>query len=113
AGLLVVNQCADRDLQDQIVAGVAGAVGAFAVTSAVGAKFTIVAIAQQRVVVRIRLNKNAAAVSAIAAGRPASGHVLLAAEGDAAVPAIAGLYEDFGFIDKHVRVLIESVPKWE
>ena len=47
----------------------------------------------------IRNTKPSAA--AIAAGGPTARHKLLAAEGHAAVAAVAGLDSNFGFIDEH------------
>ena len=84
------------------VAGMAGAVRAFAVASAIGLEFAIVAVAQKRVVVRIRFEINAAAVAAVAARRAAARNVFFAAERDAAVAAVAGLHENFGFVNEHV-----------
>jgi hypothetical protein len=101
AGLRVIDERADGDLQDRVRAGMAAAIRAFAVASAIAAKFAIVTVAQQRVVVRIRFYKNAAAVAAIAAGRAAPGDVLLAAEGHATVAAVACLDQNFGFVYKH------------
>ena len=70
---------------------------------AIGAKFAIVAVAQQRVVVRVGFQDDAAARAAVAARRAAARHVLLAPERDAAVAAVAGLYVNFGFVNKHDR----------
>ena len=44
---------------------------------------------------------HAAAVASIAARRPAARHIFLAAKGDAAVAAVAGLYVNLGFVNKH------------
>ena len=82
-------------------AGMAGAVRAFAVASAVGFELAIVAIAKKRVVVGIRFEIDAAAVAAIAAGRAAARDVFLAAERDTAVAAVAGFYKDFCFVNEH------------
>ena len=77
------------------------AIGTFSMAPAIGPEFAIVAIPQQRVVVWVRLHKDVAAVSAIAARRSASRNVLLPAKSDAAVAAVAALHYDFGFINKH------------
>jgi hypothetical protein len=82
---------------------VPGTIRAFAVAAAVGFEFAIVAVAQQRVVVRIRFEVDAAAVAAVAARRTAARHEFFAAERDAAVSAVAGLHVDFGFVDKYHR----------
>ncbi len=79
----------------------AGAVGAFAVTAAIGFEFAIVAVAQKRVVVRIRFEINAAAVAAVAAGRTAARNEFLASKRNAAVAAVAGLHQYFCFVNKH------------
>jgi hypothetical protein len=99
--LLIVSERANGNLQSHIIAGVAGAVRAFAVAAAIGFEFAVVAVAQQRVVVGIGFEVDAAAVAAIAAGRSAARNVFFAAERDAAVAAVAGLYEDFGLINEH------------
>ena len=101
SGLIVEDQRADRNLQDHFVAGVAGAVGAFAVAAAVGFEFAVVAVAQQSVVVGIGFEIDAAAVASIAAGGAAAGHEFFATKRDAAVAAATGFYVDFGFVDEH------------
>src|SRR5260370_264720 len=56
--LLVKHQRADGNLQDHVLAGMAGAVGAFAVSSAIGLEFAIVAVAQQPFVLSIAFQIN-------------------------------------------------------
>jgi hypothetical protein len=52
-----------------------------------------------------------AAVSAVAAVRPAAGNELLAAEADAAVTAAAALHEDGGAIREHAwRLVVDRKP---
>src|SRR5690348_34918 len=51
AALIVKSKCANGNLQNHVLAGMAGAVRAFAVASAIGLEFTIVTVAQQRIVV--------------------------------------------------------------
>src|SRR5580693_9590545 len=92
AGLFIVSQRADGNQQDHVRAGVAGAVRSFAVTATISLEFAIVAVAQQRVVVGIRFEIDAAAVSAVASGRAAAGDEFFAAKRDAAVAAAAGLH---------------------
>jgi hypothetical protein len=101
AGFFVVSERADGNLQNHIAAGVAGAVGAFAVAAAVGFEFAIVAVAEESVVVGIRFEINAAAVAAVAARWAAPRHVFFTAKRDAAVAAVAGLHQYFCFINKH------------
>src|SRR5208282_4097328 len=101
AGLVVEGDRAERNLQDHVPAGVTGADGAFAVPAAVGFEFAIVAVTQERVVVGIRFEVNAAAMAAVAARRSAARDVLLPAKGDATVAAVAGLNRYFRFVSKH------------
>src|SRR5256885_2655973 len=90
AGLAVVDHRADGDLQNHVVAGVAGAIRTFAVTATVGLEFAIVAVAEKRVVVGIGFEINAAAIAAIASAGAAAGDVFFAAKRDAAVATVAG-----------------------
>src|ERR1700728_4764049 len=101
AGLVVENHSADWNLQDGVRAGFAMAIGTFAMAASVGAKFAIVAVAQQRIVVGIRFEVDVSAITAVAAGRAAARDVLLPAECDAAISAVAALYRNFGFVNKH------------
>src|SRR5438876_9517995 len=101
AALIVKGKRADGHLQDHVLARMAGAVGAFAVASAIGLEFAIVAVAQQCVVVRVGFQIDVAAMAAVTAGGTASRNVLLAAKSHAAVAAVAGLHENFGFINEH------------
>src|SRR5271165_2913887 len=79
----IENHRAHGDFQHRVFARGAVAVRPFTMPAALGLKFTVVAIAQQRVVVRIRFDVNIAAMSAIAAGRAAARDVLLPAKRDA------------------------------
>jgi hypothetical protein len=89
----------------------AGAVGAFAVAAAIGFKFAVVTVAQQRVVVGICFKVDAAAVAAVAAGGSAAGHIFFAAKRDATVAAFAGFHKDFGFINKHKKILTGNTAR--
>ena len=60
--------------------------------AAIGLEFTIVAVAEQRVVIQIGFEIDAAAVAAVPARGTAARHVFFAAEGHAAVAAVAGLH---------------------
>src|SRR5262249_14744221 len=82
--LAVVDHRANGNLQNHAVAGMPREIRPSAVTAAVGLKFAIVAVAQKRVVVRIRFKINAAAVAAVAAARAAARNVFFAAESNAA-----------------------------
>jgi hypothetical protein len=72
------------------------------VAAAIGLEFAIETVTKQGVVMWIRFEVDAAAVAAIPAGGPATRYKFLAAKRDAAVPTVASLYVDFGFINKHV-----------
>ncbi len=101
AGAGVENDSADGDLQDGIFAGASRAIRALAVSAAVGAKFAIVAVAKEGVVVNVGFEKNATAVAAVAAGGAAARDILLPAEGNAAVAAVATLDKNFCFVCEH------------
>jgi hypothetical protein len=86
--------------------------------SAIRFKLAIVSVAQQRVVVDVRLEINAPTMAAVPARWPTPRNVFLAAKGHAAVPAVSGLHEYFRLINKHNRILClrsASMPdeKWE
>src|SRR5260370_11785968 len=87
ATLIVEHQCADGNLQDHVLTGMAGAIGAFAVAAAIGFEFAIVAVTEQRVVIRIGFEIDAAAIAAVAAGGTAARHVFFAPKGHAAIAA--------------------------
>ncbi len=72
-------------------------------TAAIGFELAIVAIPEERVVVRIRFEINAPAVSAVAARWAATGNIFFTAKRDAAVAAVAGFYQDFSFVSEHVN----------
>jgi hypothetical protein len=99
--LVVENERANGNPKNHVFAGVAGAVGAFAVATAIGLEFAIVTVAEEGVVVQIGFHIDAAAMAAVAAGRTTPRHIFLAAECAAPIAAVAGLYEYFGFINKH------------
>src|SRR5579859_3430449 len=95
---IIESYGADGYLQNQIFAAVPRAIRAFAVPAPIRLELAIVAVAQQRVVVRIRFEINAAAVPA---GGPAARDVLLPPERHAAIPAVPGLHKNLRFINKH------------
>ena len=106
AGDFVVDDGADRNLQDDALALAAGLVGAFAVTAALGLVFGIEAEVHQRVVALAGFHDDVAAVPAVAARGPAARHEFLATEGHAAVAAVAGLDSNFGFVNEHGKEAI-------
>src|SRR5260370_41861097 len=98
SALIVKHQRADRNLQNHVLSGVAGAVGAFSVGAAIGLEFAVVAVAQQRVVVLLGFPVDVAAIAAVASGGAAARNIFLAPQGHAAGTPIAGLHEYFCFI---------------
>ena len=101
AGVVVVEQGADGDVEDGVLAGVAGHVGAHAVLAALGLPFGVEAEVDEGVVHAGGAHEDVAAVAAVAAGGTAAGDEFFAAEGHAAVAAVAGLDADSCFIDEH------------
>src|SRR6266849_328668 len=99
--LIVEDQRADGNLQDHVTTGMTGAVGAFAMAATIGLEFAIVTVAEQRVVVNVGFEIDAAAMAAVAARGTAAGHVFFPPEGHATIAAVAGLHEYFGFINEH------------
>ena len=92
AAVRIENHRADRDFQHRVFAGGAVTVRPFTMPAALGLKFSVVAIAQQRVVVRICFDINIAAMSAVAARRAAARDILLPAKRDTAVAAATRFY---------------------
>ena len=90
AGLVVENEGANRDVENHVFPGVAGAIGTFAVAAAIGLEFAIVAIAEESIVIQIGFHIDAAAMASVTSGRTTARHVFLAAESHAAVAAVAG-----------------------
>jgi hypothetical protein len=101
AGLLVVKGCADGDLESDGVAVEAGAVGAHAVLAALRLVLGVIAEVDEGVMALRGLHDHVAATAAVAARRSAAGNELLAAEGHAAVAAVAGFDANFCFINEH------------
>src|SRR5260370_5583823 len=104
AALIVEHQCAEWNLQDHVLTGMAGAVGAFAVAAAVGLEFAIVAVTEQRVVIRIGLEIDAAAMAAVTAGGTTALHVFFAPKIHATIAAVAGFHEYFCSIHDHRNI---------
>ena len=90
-----------RDADDEVLALGAVAQGALAVAPALGAEVRA-ALEGLQVAQRVVAEQDdVAAVAAVAAVGPAARHVGLAAEGQAAVPAAAGLHEDASLVVEH------------
>src|ERR1700733_9929383 len=115
AGLVVVQNGADRHFQNHILALFAAAVGALAVPSALRLMFGIEAEVNQRVMPLARFHDHVTAASAIATGGTAAGNKLLPPEGHAAIAAVPSLHSNSCFIDEHsafisVASLIPPLP---
>ena len=102
ARVLVVEGGADGDLEGDGAAVESGAVGAEAVFAALGFVLGVVAEMDESVVALRTGHDDVAAAAAVAAGGTAAGHEFFAAEGHAAIAAVAGFYANFGFIDEHL-----------
>ncbi len=101
AGLVVVEKSADGDFEGGVFAGLTGAVGAEAVAAALGFVLGVEAEVDEGVVAEGGGHEDVAAVAAVAAGGAALGDEFFAAEGHAAVAAVAGLDADSCFINEH------------
>src|SRR5215472_2353505 len=101
ASFVIVDDGANRNLQQNIVALAAGFVGAFAVASALGFMLGIEAEVDEGIVALARFHNDIAALAAVAPRRPAARNKLLAAKGHTAVSTIAGFDFDFCFVNEH------------
>ena len=103
--LLVVGEDlgADRDLDDQVLAAGAGAVGAGAALAARGAEMLGVAEVDQRIEAGHRFEDDVAALAAVAAVGPAEFDELLPPEADRARAAGARADEDLGLVEEMHR----------
>jgi len=110
-GIGVIDYGADRHFQVDRFAFLAGTIAALAVTAALRFVFGIEAEMQQRIDVLAGDHIYVAAAPAIAAAGTAAWNILLAAERQAAVAAVARLNVDFGFVDKHGRTKKTAGPE--
>src|SRR6185437_1370536 len=101
AGVVVVEQRTYGNFERKVLGGFAGAVGAHAMLTAFGLVLGVEAKVDEGVVAEGRGHENVAAMAAVAAGGASAGNELFAAEGHAAIAAVAGLDSDSCFIDKH------------
>src|SRR5208282_4651798 len=83
-----------------------GPVGTFAVASALRLVLGVEAEVDEGVVALAGFHDDVAAAAAVAARGPAARDELLAAEGEASVAAVASLYADIGFVDKHLKAVV-------
>ena len=108
SGFVVVQDRADRNFQKNVHALAAGAVGAFAVASALRFVFGIEAEVHQRIVAFAGLHDDVAAFAAVSARGAAARDKLLPAEGHAAIAAVACFDPDFCLVDKHRKAAVSS-----
>jgi hypothetical protein len=101
AGFGVIDDGADGDREIDAMAVATLAIAAFAVAAALARVFGVVAEVEQGVVVCGGVERDVAAASAIAAAGAAFGDVLFAAEGEAAVAAVAGFDFNEYFVYEH------------
>jgi hypothetical protein len=88
----IVHDGAYGNLKDCVDSRAPMTFGAFPVAATFGAELAIVAIAKQGVVVGICFEVNVTTIAAIPARRSAARHILLPAEGHAAVSAVSAFY---------------------
>jgi hypothetical protein len=104
AGFPVVNDGPYRDGQLNRFAISSRSIAAFTVTAALCFVFRIEAEMQQRVVVEAGNENNITAVAAIAPAWSAARHIFFATKGKATIAAVAGLYGNENFVDKHWEI---------
>ena len=90
-----------RDLNDKVLAALAGAARALPVLTGCRSVFALVAEVHQRGEVVVHAQDDIAALAAVAAVRAASGHIFLAVEGNGTIAAVARLHRNLDFINKH------------
>src|ERR1035437_6300804 len=113
AGGFIVDHRAHGHLDFERFALGAGALAAFAVATALRLVFRVEAELEQGVGVLAAHHHDVAAAPAIAAAGAAPWDVLLPAEGEATVAAIAGLHEYSDFINEHGKSQTLEKPNKE
>src|SRR5205823_10973649 len=101
AAFIVVKDGPDRHFQNDAGAVSPGLIRALTVPPTLSFIFGIEAEVNQRVVALAGFHHDIAATASIATRWTATRHILLSAEGDAAVAPVAGFYSDFCFIYEH------------
>src|SRR5579872_683766 len=97
----VIKNGANRNLQHDIVTFRPAAVRALAMASTLALVLGIEAEVHQRVMTLARFHDDVTAASAVAARWSSPRYELLSTKGHAAIPAVARLHSNFGFIDEH------------
>jgi hypothetical protein len=101
ACLIVIDNGPDRDFEDHTFAVATGAVGAFAVASALAFVFRVKAEVDERVMALAGFHHNVATAAAVPARGAAARNKLFPAKGHASVATVAGLNPNDRFINKH------------
>jgi hypothetical protein len=105
---LVVDDGSHRHFELDGLAFGPGAVAALAVPASLRFMFGVKTELDEGVLVLGGYHEHVAAAAAIAAARSAAGNVLLAAKSQAAVAAVAGLYQDASFIDEQLSDFLDA-----
>ena len=101
SGVAVADDGPGRDGDVQVRAAFTEEFPLLAVRAVFSDEFAAVFEFDERILARVCGEDHVPAAPAVAAVRPALGDVFFAAEGDAAVAAVARLDVNVGFIDKH------------
>ena len=101
AALEVVNDSADRYFEDDIIAGLAAAVGTFAMASALRVVLGVEAEVDERVVRLARLHDHVTALAPVTSAGATARDELLPAECHASVSAATGVDPNSRFIYEH------------
>ena len=104
----VEDERAGRNGDDQILAALAVHLLAHAGLAAPAFQWCLPAKSSSVFLFGVGDEDDGAAVATVAAVGAALGDVLLAAERDAPVPAVAGFDVDVGFVDEHARMISAS-----
>ena len=104
AGVVVEEEGADGDFESRVLASLAGAVGAEAVSATLGFVLGVETEVDERVVAEGGGHEDVASMASVAAGGAAFGHELFAAEGHTAVAAVPCFNADFCFVNEHDSV---------
>src|SRR5579864_8138807 len=97
----VINNGSDRHFEHDVHALTPGFIRTFTVAPALRLVFRIEAEMNQRVVALAGLHDDVAAFAAVPAGWTSAWNKLFAPEGEAAVPAVAGLHANCGLFNEH------------
>ena len=102
AAVALGDDGAERHVEHEVLAARPVAIGALAVLAALGVVVALVVVIEERGQRGVGLEPDAGARAAVPPVGSAAGHVLLAAEADAAGAPVAPLDEDVDLVDEHV-----------